>query len=65
MLSPSLMVMAETAAVAGSWNGVTSDSLMALVDTFKEIIPIALPVALTVLFLRKGISFLMGLIGRA
>lgn len=61
MFGPSLMVMAETA-VSTSWNGVTSDSLMALVDTFKEIIPIALPVAMTVLFLRKGISFLFGLI---
>lgn len=59
VLSLGTMVMAET---ANSWNGVTSESLMTIVDTAKEVVPIALPVVVAFVAVRKGLYFFLGLI---
>lgn len=61
VLNVGSMVMAETA-VSGSWNGVTSESLMAIADQAKEIVPIALPAVIVFVGLRKGVGFLLGLL---
>lgn len=55
------MVMAETATTAG-WYGVTTESFDPVIDNLTQIMPIALPVALTVLALRKGANFLLGFV---
>lgn len=55
-----IMVMADT--VSTSWNGVSTESLMAIVDTMKEIVPLVLPVAVAIIGLRKGLGFFLGLI---
>lgn len=60
-VSAGTMVMAETAASAG-WYGVTTESFQPVIDNLTQIMPIALPVALTVLALRKGANFLLGFV---
>ncbi|MBR1442760.1 MAG: hypothetical protein IJ583_04425 [Firmicutes bacterium] len=42
----------------GVFSGITSDSLMTVIDGLKEILPIALPAMLALIGLRKGIAFL-------
>lgn len=57
----SMLLAAETTA-GGSWNGVTTDSLMTMVDSMKEMIPIVLPVAVAIIVLRKTVNFFLGLL---
>ncbi len=60
-VSASAMVMAE-GATTGIFNGITADSFASITAGISEAVPLALPVAITVLGIRKGVSMLFGLI---
>lgn len=68
MLSPVLsalavhaMTAAETAATTG-WYGITSETLEPVKTTFTEALPVAIPFALAILGIRKGVNWFFGLI---
>lgn len=44
---------------------VTSDMLGGVMDEIKGLLPVVIPVAVTYLGLRKGISFLLGMLRKA
>lgn len=60
VLSIGTMVMAEAASTG--FYGITSDSLSTVKDSFTEALPVAIPFALTILGVRKGVSWFFGLI---
>lgn len=60
-LASGAMVMAETASTSG-WYGITSETLEPIKTTFTEALPVAIPFALAILGIRKGVSWFFGLI---
>ena len=61
------MLLGEgSSAVTITWsNLITSETLAPLTDAIQAVLPIVLPVSISVVAIRKGVSFVLGMIRSA
>lgn len=57
--------MPVVVAEASAWNGITSDTMLAVFDEIKDLIPIVAPAVIAFLGFRKAWSFLRSSIAGA
>ena len=66
MLASILATGGTSAATTIEWsNLITASSLQPLTDAIQAVLPIVLPVSIGVVAIRKGVSFVLGMIRSA
>lgn len=62
----SILATGGTTATTIDWsNLITANSLQPLTDAIQAVLPIVLPVSIGVVAIRKGVSFVLGMIRSA